>query len=523
MDLLSLIIGLVVGLAVGAVGLIVVFIKKYRAAIEEAAKAAVEVQHVRQSLEAEKRDIAITAEKNAQEKLAARKEQAENEIREARNEIKATERRLEKREDLAEKKENEVREREKNLLKKENRLEQLEQQFIAKQAELDEKIGMQDKELQRISGLSKEEAEKKVLSRVEEELSTEIGLLVAKATEKAANESDEKAKEILIGAIQRYTGDQVSESLVSTVDLPSDEMKGRIIGREGRNIRTFEKVSGTDVVVDDTPGVVVVSAFDPVRREIARRALEKLIMDGRIHPARIEEVVEKTRQETLNEIQKAGMEAFEQLNLPKPHSKMAMLVGRLKFRSSYGQNVLYHSVEVAHLMGMVAADLGLDSALAKRCGLLHDIGKAIDHESEGTHTELGMEVAKRYGEPKEVINSIGSHHEKIEADNIYSILVKLMDAISAGRPGARSETLEKYLKRLEKLEAIATGTPGVDYAYAIQAGREIRVIMNADSVNDAEVYKICRDIAKQIEKELTYPGEIRVTCIRETRAIEVAR
>ena len=522
MDIIYLLIGIAIGIIVAASVTYVIFSKKAKVAIDKADKSSAELDLVRKSLEAEKKTIRISAEKDADEKLSKKIERFENEARETKAELKSSEKRIEKREDLLEKKEQEVRDREKNFEKKENRLEQLIQQNEVKGEQLQKKIDKQDSELLRIAELTMVEARKRVLSRIEEELGTEIGELVSKATEKIATTVDEKSRELLITAIQRYSGDQVSDALVSAVGLPNDEMKGRIIGREGRNIRTFEKVTGTDVVVDDTPGVVVVSAFDPVRREVARRALDKLIIDGRIHPARIEEVVEKTRLETMNEIMKAGQAAFEELSL-KPHPKTVMLLGRLKYRYSYGQNVLQHSLEVAHLMGMVAAELGLKVSLAKRCGLLHDIGKAVDHESEGTHTELGMEIAKRYGESKEVINAIGSHHEKIEADNVYSILVKLMDSISAGRPGARSETLEKYLKRLEKLEAIATGTTGVSQAFAIQAGREIRVVINADSVGDKEVFKICRDIAMQIEKELTYPGEIKVTCIRETRVVEVAR
>ncbi len=516
-------IGLFLGLVIGVVVVAYLMMKKLATAREQSDRSRLELEQFKAALEASKRELKITAEKEAEQRLQAKIETFERESREARAEIKVAEKRIEKKEDMLERKEVELREREKEIVVKNKKLDEMQSVHDRRIALLDEKIAQADIELLKIAELSREEAEKKILKRVEEELGTEIGNLIAKATEKVHAEADAIAREQIISAIQRYSGDQISDILVSTVDLPSDEMKGRIIGREGRNIRTFEKVSGTDVVVDDTPGVVIVSAFDPVRREVARRALERLIQDGRIHPARIEEVVEKTRQDTLNEIQKAGLDAFQELGLPKANPKLVMLIGRLKFRSSYGQNVLIHSKEVAHLMGMVAAELGLDQQLAKRCGLMHDIGKAIDHESEGTHSELGMEIAKRYGESKEVINSIGSHHEKIEPDNVYSILVKLMDSVSAGRPGARTETLEKYLKRLEKLEAIATGQPGVEQAFAIQAGREIRVLLNADSVGDKEVFKICRDIAIQIEKELTYPGEIRVTCIRETRVVEVAR
>ncbi len=523
MDALSLVIGLMVGGIAGAAVVALVMTKKLRAAGEREEKTRQELQQLKSSFETAKKEIRIEAEKQAEANLRERISEFERQSRETKAELKAAEKRIEKREDALDRKEAELGERERELSARRKELERAREDYRKRSEQLEVKIAEVDRELLRVAELSREEAERRVLKRVEEELSSEIGELVARAEERIREEADEKARELLVTAIQRYSGDQVSDILVSTVDLPNDDMKGRIIGREGRNIRTFEKATGTDVVVDDTPGVVVVSAFDPVRREVARRALERLIQDGRIHPARIEEVVEKTRQELLNEIQKTGVKAFEELGIPKAHPKIVMLLGRLKFRSSYGQNVLKHSLEVAHLMGMVAGELGLDVNLAKRCGLLHDIGKAVDHESEGTHSELGMEIARRYGEPKEVINAIGSHHEKMEADNVYSVLVKVMDSISAGRPGARSETLEKYLKRLEKLESIATSYPAVEQAYAIQAGREIRVIINADTVGDKEVYKICRDIAGRIEKELTYPGEIKVTCIRETRVIEVAR
>ncbi|MDZ7816026.1 MAG: ribonuclease Y [Planctomycetota bacterium] len=523
MDLMSLVVGLVVGLVLGIVVIAAIFFKKYRQSVTDSEKSQLELEQLKRSLETEKKAIRISAEKEAEQKLADRREAAEKEVRETRAELKSTEKRLAKREDALENKEQEIREREKSLIKKEVKLDSLIADNQTKERELSEKIAQQDTELLKISGMSKQEAQQRVLTRVEEELGAEIGELVEKATEKAQGEIEDKTREMMITAIERYSGEQVSEVLVSAVDLPNDDMKGRIIGREGRNIRTFEKVTGTDVVVDDTPGVVVVSAFDPVRRQIAKRALDNLISDGRIHPARIEEIVSKTRNDTMQEISRAGREAFNELNLPKPHPKIAMLVGRLKFRYSYGQNVLQHSKEVANLMGMVAAELGLDQSLARRCGLLHDIGKAVDHESEGTHSELGMELAKRCNERPEVLNAIGSHHEKIAADNVYSILVKVMDSVSAARPGARSETLEKYLKRLEKLESIATDAPGVEQAFAIQAGREIRVLINANAISDKEVYKICRDISKRVEKELTYPGEIKVTCIRETRVVEVAR
>jgi ribonucrease Y len=311
---------------------------------------------------------------------------------------------------------------------------------------------------------------------------------------------------------------------VSTVDIPSDDMKGRIIGREGRNIRTFEKATGVDVIVDDTPGVVIVSAFDNVRRETAKLALTKLIQDGRIHPSRIEEVVKETQEEMDKYILEVGKQAVLDANIGPLHEKMTQLLGRLRFRTSYSQNVLQHSLEVAHLCGLMADELGLNGQLARRCGLLHDIGKAADHEMEGGHPKIGAELAKRYGETnKDVLHAIAGHHDDVTVDHLYTVLVAAADAISAARPGARRETLEKYVKRLEELEAVANGFPGVEHAYAIQAGRELRVIANASQLTDSEAIKTCREIARAIEEQLNYPGEIKVTVVRETRAVEFAR
>jgi ribonuclease Y len=335
---------------------------------------------------------------------------------------------------------------------------------------------------------------------------------------------EEKARRVLAMAIHRYAAEHTADTTVSTVDIPSDDMKGRIIGREGRNIRTFEKCTGVDVIVDDTPGVVIVSAFDNIRRETARLALIKLIADGRIHPSRIEEVVNETQAEMEKHILEVGKQAVQEANIGLLHEKLIQLLGRLKFRTSYSQNVLAHSLEVAHLCGMMADEMGLDGRLARRCGLLHDIGKAADHEMEGGHPKIGAELARRNGETsKEVLHAIVGHHDDVTIDHVYTVLVAAADAISAARPGARRETLEKYVKRLEELEAVASGFPGVEHAYAIQAGREVRVIANASQTSDSDAVKVCHDIARAIEEQLHYPGEIKVTVVRETRAVEFAR
>jgi ribonucrease Y len=382
----------------------------------------------------------------------------------------------------------------------------------------------QTQKLHEISGMNREEAEKQLLERLAQELSAEVATRIQKHEEAVREASEEKARRILATAIHRYAAEHTADTTVSTVDIPSDDMKGRIIGREGRNIRTFEKCTGVDVIVDDTPGVVIVSAFDNIRRETARLALAKLIQDGRIHPSRIEEVVKETTDEMEKHIQELGRQAVQEANIGPLHEKLTQLLGRLRFRTSYSQNVLNHSLEVAYLCGMMAEELGLNGQLARRCGLLHDVGKAADHEMEGGHPKIGAELAKRYGETKtEVLHAIAGHHDDVTIDHIYTVLVAAADAISAARPGARRETLEKYVKRLEELEALASGFPGVEHAYAIQAGREVRVIADAGRTSDSDAVRVCRDIAKAIEEQLHYPGEIKVTVVRETRAVEFAK
>ena len=378
-------------------------------------------------------------------------------------------------------------------------------------------------ELEKISGYSVEEAKAILLENTEKEIRYEASVMIKEIESKAKDEADKKAKEIITGAIQRCAADHVAESTVSVVPLPNDEMKGRIIGREGRNIRAIETLTGIDLIIDDTPEAVILSGFDPVRREVARLSLEKLIVDGRIHPARIEEMVKKSEREVNAIIKEEGEQATFEVGIHNLHPELVKLLGRLKYRTSYGQNVLKHSIEVAHLAGLMAGELGLDITLAKRAGLLHDIGKAIDHEKEGTHVDLGMEVLKKYKESEAVINGMAAHHGDYEPKSMEAVLIAAADALSAARPGARRETLETYIKRLEKLEEIANTTPGVDKSFAIQAGREIRIIAKPEEVTDESIVFLARDISKKIESELEYPGQIKVNVVRETRAIDYAK
>ena len=462
------------------------------------------------------------AEVAAKEEYIKRHEALETEGNAQRSELRETEKRLTKREDGLEHKLD-------LLNKKETYVESLERSVAAKrkelnteQAELEHLMEQEKITLHKLSELSREEAQQLLMRRLEDELQKECAELVARRMAEAKENVEREARKILGIAIQRYAADHCVESVVAAVELPSDDMKGRIIGREGRNIRAFEKATGMDVVVDDTPGVVVISGFDGVRREMARRSMEKLVRDGRIHPARIEEVVEQSKTEMTQVILDTGKEAAFDVGLHNLHPLELECLGRLKFRTSYGQNQLQHSIEVAHLAGTMAAELGLDIQLAKRCGLLHDIGKSVDQEVEGTHPQIGADIARKCGEPTEVVESIAAHHDDITAANIYVVLVSAADAISASRPGARRETLEKYVKRLQRLEEIAGAFPGVEVAYAIRAGREVRVIVTADRVDEKMSAKMCRDIAKEIEAEMTYPGEVKVTLIRESRFVEVA-
>jgi ribonuclease Y len=469
-------------------------------------------------------NIRKESELRAKDELFQKREEFNREMEKGRNELREQERRLEKREDSIEQKQQILLKKERNVDSSQRKLQERREHVEKRERQLDGLLQEQTQKLHEISNLNRQQAEKQLLERLEKELVDEVAARIQKYEDQLRSSCEDKARQILATAIHRYAAEHTADTTVSTVDIPSDDMKGRIIGREGRNIRTFEKCTGVDVIVDDTPGVVVVSAFDNVRRETAKLALSKLIQDGRIHPSRIEEVVKETQEEMEKYIQDVGKQAVMEVSIGPLHEKMIQLLGRLKFRTSYSQNVLQHSLEVAHLCGLMADELGLNGQIARRCGLLHDIGKAADHEMEGGHPKIGAELAKRYGETsKEVLHAIAGHHDDVTIDHVYTVLVAAADAISASRPGARRETLEKYVKRLEELEAVASGFPGVEHAYAIQAGREVRVIANAAQTSDSDAVKVCRDIAKAIEQQLNYPGEIKVTVVRETRAVEFAR
>lgn len=469
-------------------------------------------------------NILKEAELKTKDEFFRKREEFNREAEQAKNQQREIERTLEKREDSLEQKHQIQLKKERNLQHLDKKLHERKEALDKRLLEVEDLVKAQTQKLHEISTLSREQAETLLLERLDRALAEETARRIQKHEEEIRLTSEEKARAILATSIQRYAAEHTADTTVSTVDIPSDDMKGRIIGREGRNIRTFEKATGVDVIVDDTPGVVVVSAFDNIRRETAKLALSKLIQDGRIHPSRIEEVVKETQDEMEKYILDIGKQANQEANVGPLHEKILHLLGRLKFRTSYSQNVLNHSLEVAHLCGMMAEELGLDGRLARRCGLLHDVGKAADHEMEGGHPKIGAELARRYGETsKEVLHAIAGHHDDITVDHIYTVLVAAADAISASRPGARRETLEKYVKRLEELEALAHGFPGIEQAFAIQAGRELRVIANAQQLTDSEALKTCREIANAIEQQLNYPGEIKVTVVRETRSVEFAK
>ena len=470
------------------------------------------VEEAKREAETKKREVLAEAREEA---LKIRHE-LERELKERRSEIQRAERRLEQREESLDRKLE-------NLAKKEEelkaRLTEVEKAKLEAERLLRERIV----KLEKVAGLSREEAKELLLKEVEEEASSSIGLKLKELEENFKREADKKAREILTTAIQRCAVDHTSEVTVSVVPLPSDDMKGRIIGREGRNIRAFESLTGVDLIVDDTPEAVTLSCFDPVRREIARISLERLILDGRIHPARIEEIVEKVRKEVDEHMLEAAENALLEVNIEGVHPEIVKTLGRLTYRSSYGQNALAHSLEVAHLAGVMAAELGLDEVIARRAGLLHDIGKAIDYQVEGSHALIGADLAKRYGESQVIVNAIAAHHEEEEPKSPYAVLVLAADAVSASRPGARRESIEAYIRRLEKLENLASSFKGVEKAYAIQAGREVRVMISPEVGDDGTIYKIAHDIARKIEEDLKYPGQIKVTVIRELRAIEFAK
>ena len=452
----------------------------------------------------------------AKEEVLRLKTELDREVRERRNEVQRSERRVQQREESLDKKMDSLEAREESLNRKQEDLQRLTDEA---QAMHDRQLG----ELERIAQMTQEEARGVIMTRVQKEAFHDAAVMVREIEQNAKEEADKKARNIIAMAIQRCASDHVAETTVSVVNLPNEDMKGRIIGREGRNIRTLETATGVDLIIDDTPEAVIVSAFDPVRREVARLALEKLIADGRIHPGRIEEMVEKARKEVDAQIREAGEQAVFETNMHSLHHELVKLLGRMRYRTSYGQNVLRHSIEVSHLAGLMAAELGADVQLAKRAGLLHDIGKAVDHEQEGTHVQLGGELARKYREPAEVVHCILAHHNDIEPQTLEAVLVQAADAISAARPGARRESIENYIRRLEKLEEIANSFDGVEKSYAIQAGREVRIIVKPEQVSDADSVLMAKEIVKRIEKELEYPGQIKVNVIRETRATEFAK
>lgn len=473
--------------------------------------------------QADARTLVEKAELDAKQKVISERERFDAEVQGKREELRELERRLTKREDAHEKKVEELAQAEAKAKSQAEAVAAREQKVARREAELEDIVDRQKAELLRVAGMSMEEARQILLTKIEEDVRHDAAHLVRKITEEAQTEAKEKAREITLMAVQRYASEHVSESTVRTVPIPSDDMKGRIIGREGRNIRAIEKATGVDIIVDDTPGVIVVSCFDKVRQTIAAESLLKLIQDGRIHPARVEEVVEQVRKEMDERISKHGKDAVLETNLRNIHPKVSDAMGRLAFRTSYGQNVLRHSLEVAFISQLIADQLGLNGQIARRCGFLHDIGKAMDHDQEGTHPKIGYDFAKQYGEKEPVLNAILAHHGDVPATSFYTPIVMAADAVSGARPGARRESLEKYIQRLEQLQDIAMQNPGVDEAHAIQAGREVRVMVDAKRVSDDEAYMIAKRIADKVSAEMTFPGEIKVTVLRETRAVEVAR
>jgi ribonucrease Y len=512
--------GTLLGLVLGIIGILLAM----RASAANVLKRARdEADQLRTNASNEARNKAKEIELAARQDQFKRKEESDRQLESARTEVKNHEARLSKREETLDRKLDTLSVKEKHLDEMESRLGQRDRSLAAKEQQLGDTLAQQRQQLLNLTSLSPEAAKELLLRRLEDECKQECGALIQRMTDQAQEEAKEKSRQIILQAIQRYAAEQTADHSVSTVNIPNDDMKGRVIGREGRNIRSFEKATGVDVIIDDTPGVVVVSCFDPVRREIARISLEKLVTDGRIHPARIEELVTATTKEMDEELLRIGKEAAQEANLPNLAKPIIPMLGRLGYRTSYGQNVLRHSLEVAFVSQIIADELGLDGNLARRAGLLHDIGKAMDHEQEGGHPQLGKEFLRRFGEPEAVLNAAEGHHGDVPATTPYTPIVMAADSISASRPGARRESLERYVKRLQDLEDLALGFEGVRQAYAIQAGREVRVIVDARMIDDRISAKLARDIAKKIEEEMNYPGEIKVTLIREVRSVEYAR
>jgi ribonuclease Y len=513
---MSPILFLVIGLVVGA---IIMFIINLVRGARASKKSESIIEKARKDGEKAKREMIL----EAKEEIHKLKMDSEKETRERKQEIKDLEARLSQREDNIDKRDLLFQKREEALDERESKIIDKQTQLQADKAKIEEIKKEQIKVLNEISGISKEEAQKMVMDKVKETMTKEIASYIKDRENEAKLECDKKARELLVSSMQKFSSDIASQETVTVVNLPNDEMKGRLIGREGRNIRTIEAVTGVDLIIDDTPEAVVLSSFDPLRREIARVTLESLIKDGRIHPTRIEELYDKTSKEINEKIIEYGNNALFELGITKMDPALIELVGKLHFRTSYGQNALDHSIEVGHLSGIIAGELGENVNLAKRAGLLHDIGKAIDHEIEGSHVEIGVDIAKKYHEHGVVVNSIASHHGDTEATSVISVIVAIADALSASRPGARNDSLENYIKRLEQLEQVTNDIDGIDKSFAVQAGRELRVIVKPEEVDDLKSIQIARDIKEKIENTMQYPGTIKITVVRETRATEEAR
>ncbi|MDR3316453.1 MAG: ribonuclease Y [Coriobacteriales bacterium] len=514
--LIIALVALVVGCAIGFV--LTRFVVKAGAknAMDNAERTLNDAQKQAESL---KREALVEA-KDAAYQI---KQEADRDSDERRKEIKSLENRLMQREESIDKREESIDKRVESLDAREHQLSSMSGQLERKQQDLDTALSSVLGDLERIAQMSTEDARSELLDRVRSDVTREAAQIIRDSEQQTRSEADKKSREILSLAIQRVAADHAAEHTVSSVNIPSDDIKGRIIGREGRNIRTFEQITGINLIIDDTPEVVVVSSFDPVRREIGRITLENLIADGRIHPARIEDTFNKATELVMQQVQEAGDQAAFDTGIHDLHPELIKTLGRLKYRTSYGQNVLNHSLEVAYLAGVMASELGLDPTAAKRAGLLHDLGKAIDHEIEGSHAVIGADLARRFGESPEIVHAIEAHHNDVEPQTIVAVLVQAADAISAARPGARRETIESYIKRLEKLESIANAHKGVEKTYAMQAGREIRVMVEPETISDSEAIVLARDIAKQIEDEMQYPGQIKVLVIRESRSVDYAK
>ena len=507
---------LILGIVIGVLAFWIITKSKNKNAQNNANKL---LENAKKEAEKHKRDTLL----ELKEESYKLKQQTNEEIKERKQEIKESEERLMSRENNLDKREEMLQKRDMALEEKENNLLVKMQNLQEKENKMDKILKEELQELEKISGLSKEKAHDLIMAKVESDMALEIADYIREEEDKAKLEADEKAKHLIINSMERYADDVVGTQTVSTIDLPNDEIKGRLIGREGRNIRTFESVTGVDLIIDDTPETIVLSSFDPLRREIAKITIETLIKDGRIHPGKIEEVYDKTCKDVNSKITQIGNKAVNDLGIAKMDPELINLVGKLNFRTSYGQNALKHSIEVANLCGLMASELGENVTLAKRAGLLHDIGKAIDFEVEGSHVEIGEQMAKKYHEPEVVIDGIASHHGDREANSVIAVLVSVADTLSAARPGARNDSLENYIKRLEQLEEIGNSFEGVEKAYAMQAGREIRVMVKPGEIDDAQSYKIAREMKEKIESEMQYPGTIKITVIRETRAQEEAK